>query len=76
MPAMLCSPAAAAVVAAEKELASVPTGKLEATAREKVDAGDSKDEAVKTPTRTVVARPRLQAAMVAARRPPKGVPLK
>ena len=54
MPAMLCSPAAA-VVAAEKGPAAVPMGKVEAAVKEKVDVGDSKDAAVKAPTRTVVA---------------------
>ena len=55
---MLCSPAAVA--------AAVATGKVEAAAKKKVDVGGSKDEAVKAPTRTVVARPRLPAAMAAA----------
>ena len=49
-------------------------GKVEATATEKVDVGDSTDEAVKAQTRTVVARPRLPAAMAAASKPPKVVP--
>ena len=73
MQAKQCSPAAA-VVAAEKAAASVPTGKVEAAAKENVDVGDSKDEAVKAPTRTVVARPRLPAAMATAPKPPKVVP--
>ena len=47
---------------------------MEATATEKVDVGDSTDEAVKAQTRTVVARPRLPAAMAAASKPPKVVP--
>ena len=76
MLAMLCSPAAAAVVAAGKAAAAVATGKVEATATEKVDVGDSTDEAVKEPTRTVVARPRLPAAMEAALKPPKVEPPK
>ena len=63
---MLCSPAAVA--------AAVATGKVEAAAKKKVDVGGSKDEAVKAPTRTVVARPRLPAAMAAAPKPPKVVP--
>ena len=63
MPAMLSSPAAA--VAAEK---------VEAAVKEKVDVGDGKDDAVKTPTRTVVARPRLPAVMAASPKPPKVVP--
>ena len=64
----------AAVVAAEKGRAAVPTGKVEAAVKEKADVGDSKDAAVKAPTRTVVARPRLPAAMAAAPKPPKVVP--
>ena len=60
MPAMLCSPAVA-MVAAEKGPAAVPTGKVEAAEKEKVDTGDGKDAAVKAPTGTVVARPRLPA---------------
>ena len=47
------------------------TGKVEAAAKEKVDVGDSKDEAAKAPTRSVVARPRLPVAMAAAPKPPK-----
>ena len=70
--AMLCFPAAA-VVAAEKGPAAVPMGKVEAAIKEKVDFGDSKDAAVKAPTRTVVARPRLPAAMAAAPKSPKVV---
>ena len=62
MPAMLCSPAAA-VVAVERAAATVPTGKVEAAAKGKGDVGYSKDKAVKTLTRTVVARPRLPAAI-------------
>ena len=73
MPAMLCSPGAA-VVAAEEAAATVPTGKVEATAREKNDVGDIKDKAVKAPTRRVVARPRLLAAMAEPPKPPKVVP--
>ena len=63
MPAMLCPPAAA-----------VPTGKMEAMVKEKADGGDSKDAAVMAPTSTVVARPRLPAAIAAAPKPPKMVP--
>ena len=83
MMAMLCSPAAAAVVAAGKAVAAVAagktagavaTGKVEAAAKEKVDVGDSKDEAVKAPTRAVVARSRLPAAMAVAPKPPKVLP--
>ena len=44
MPTMLCSPAAA-VVATENGPAAVPTGKVEAAAKKKVDVfGDSKGE--------------------------------
>ena len=39
-----------------------------------MDVEDSRDEAVKVPTRTVVARPRLPAAVAAAPKPPKVVP--
>ena len=73
MPAMLCSPAAA-VVTAEKGPEAMPKGKVEAAVKEKVDVGDRKDAAVKAPTRTVVARPRLPAVMAAAPKPPKVVP--
>ena len=73
MPAMLCSPTAA-MVATEKGPAAVPTGKVEAAAKEKVDVGDGKDAAVKAPTRTVVARPRLPAVMAEAPKPPVVVP--
>ena len=72
MPAMLCSPVVAGV-AAEKGPAAVATGKVEAAVKEKMDAGDSKDAVVKAPTRTVVAQPRLPAAMAAAPKPPKVV---
>ena len=82
--AMLCLPAAAAAVvaagkaaaavAAGKVAVAVATGKVEVTVTEKVDAGDSTDEAVKAPTRMVVARPRLPAAMAAAPKPPKVAP--
>ena len=75
MLAMLCSPAAAtAGVVAGKAAAAVATGKVEVEAKEMVDVGDSKDEAAKAPTRSVVARPRLPVAMVAAPKPPKVVP--
>ena len=74
MLATLCSPvAAAAVVAAEKAAATMAKGKVEAVAKEKVDVGDSKDEAAKAPTRSVVAQPRLPAAIAAAPKPPKVV---
>ena len=49
-------------------------GKVEATATEKVDIGESTDEAIKAPTRSVVARPRLLVAMAAAPKSPKVVP--
>ena len=71
---MLCSPVAAAVVAAEKAAGAVATGKVEAAAKEKLDVGDSKAEAAKAPTRSVAARPRLPVAMAAAPMPPKVVP--
>ena len=54
--------------------AAVPMGKVEAAIREKIDVGDSKDAAVKAPTRTVVARPRLSAAMAEVPKPPKMAP--
>ena len=41
MPVMLCS-TASVVVAAKKAAAAVPTAKVEAAAKEKVDVGDSK----------------------------------
>ena len=63
-----------AAVAAEKAPAAAPTGKMEAAAGEKVDVLDSKDEAVKTPTKSEVARPRLPAAMAAPPKPPKVLP--
>ena len=72
MAAMLCLPAAEVV--ATQKAAAVPTGKVEAAAKEEGGVGDSKDEAVKAPTKTVVARPRLPAAMAAAPNPPKVVP--
>ena len=50
MPAMLCLPAAA-MVATEKGPVAVPTGKVEAAEREKMDVVDGKDAAVKAPTR-------------------------
>ena len=50
------------------------TGKVEATAAEKADVGESTDEAVKAPTRSAVARPRLPMVMAAASKPPKVVP--
>ena len=52
----------------------VATGKVEATAAEKADVGESTDEAVKAPTRSAVARPRLPMVMAAASKPPKVVP--
>ena len=73
MPAMLCLPVAA-VAAAEKAAAVVPTGTVEAVVKEKVDIRDSNDAAVKAPTRTVATRPRLPAAMAAAPKPSKVVP--
>ena len=73
MPAMLWSPAAA-MVATEKGPAAVPTGKVEAAVKEKVDVGDGKDAAEKAPTRTVVARSRLLGVMAAAPKPPIMVP--
>ena len=69
MPAMLCSPAAAMVVT-ENGPAAVPTVKVEAAVKEKVDVGDGKDAAEKAPTRTVVARPRLPGVMATAPKPP------
>ena len=66
MLAMLCSPPPPPPPA-------VATGKVEAAAKEKVEVGDSKDEAAKAPTRSVVAQPRLPAAIAAAPKPPKVV---
>ena len=57
-----------------KGAAGVPTGKVEAAENEKVDVGDGKNAAVKAPTRTVVARPRLPVMMAAASKPPMVVP--
>ena len=58
----------------EKGPAAVPTGKVEAAEKEKVDVGDSEDAAVKAPIRTVVARPRLPAVMAEAPKLPMVVP--
>ena len=58
------------MVATAKGPAAVPTGKVEAVVKEKVDVGDGKDVAVKALTRTVAARPRLPAVMAAAPTPP------
>ena len=75
MLAMLSSPAAAAgVVAAGKAAAAVAAGKMKMAAEGKVENKGSTDEAVESPTRTVVARPWLPAAMAAAPKPPKVVP--
>ena len=49
-------------------------GKGGGCVRKTVDVVDTKNEAVKAPTRTVVARPRLPAVMAAAPKPPKVVP--
>ena len=57
MLAMLYSQAAAAAAAA---------GKVETAAKEKLESKGSTDGTVEVPTRTVVARPRLPAAMAAA----------
>ena len=73
MPAMLCSPAA---VAAEQVAEAVPTGKVEAAAKEKEDIGDSKDGKVNVPTRMALARQRLPVAMATALKPPQVVPLR
>ena len=62
---MPCTPAMAQVAA---------TGKVEATETEKSDVEESTDEAVKAPTTSVVARPRLLVAMAAAPKPPMVVP--
>ena len=59
---MPCTPAMVQVAA---------TGKVEATATEKVDVGESTDGAVEAPTKTVVARPRLPVVMAPAPKPPK-----
>ena len=64
---MLPSPPAAA--------AEVGRGSKSGNAtKEKVESRGSTDEAVEAPTRTVVARPRLPAAVAAAPKPPKVVP--
>ena len=44
-----------------------------AAAKEKVDVRDSKDQAAKAPTGSVVARPRLPVAIAAVPKPPKVV---
>ena len=62
---MPCTPAMVQVAA---------TGKVEATSTEKADVGESTDEAVKAPTKSLVARPRLPVAMAAGPKPPKLVP--
>ena len=46
----------------------------EAAATKEDDVGESTDEAAKAPTRSVVARPRLPAAIASAPKPPKVVP--
>ena len=75
MLAMLCSPPPPAVVAAGKAAAAMAAGKAaEAAATKEVDVGESTDEAAKAPTRSVVARPRLPAAIASAPKPPKVVP--
>ena len=64
MLAMLCSPPPPAVVAAGKAAAAMAAGTAaEAAATKEVDVGESTDEAAKAPTRSVVARPRLPAAI-------------
>ena len=73
MPATLCSPAAAAVVAAEKAVVAVGDGKVETAVEEKVENKGSTGEVLEAPTRTVVARLRLPAMMVAAPKPLKVV---
>ena len=50
------------------------TGKVEATATEKADVGESTDGAVEAPARSAVALPRLSMAMEATPKPPKVVP--
>ena len=67
--AMLCSPAAVMVVT-KKEPVSVPTGMVETAIKEQVGVGNGKNAAVKAPTRTVVAPPRLSVVMAAAPKPP------
>ena len=73
MLAVLCWPAVApAVVAAGKAAAAMAAGKAaEAAATKEDDVGESTDEAAKAPTRSVVARPRLPAAMAAVPKPLK-----
>ena len=66
MRAVLCTAAATAV--------AVAVGKVEAVAHIKSDVGDSTDEAVEAPTRTVAAPSRLLVAMKAAPKPPGKVP--
>lgn len=63
--AMLCMPVRAAVV--------VAAGKVDVATKETADGGGSTDKAVEVPTRTVVARPRLPAAMASEPKPPKVV---
>ena len=50
------------------------TGKVEATATEKADVGESTDEAVEAPTRTVAARPLMPVAMPPRPKPTDVVP--
>ena len=73
--AMLSSPvaAAAALVAAKNAAAAMATGKVETATTETLDVGETTDEVVKAPTRSVVARPRLPVAMAPAPKPPKVV---
>ena len=59
---MPCTPAMVEVVA---------TGKVEATATEPADVGEGTDEAVKAPTRSVMARPWVPVAMAGAPKPLK-----
>ena len=50
------------------------TGKVEGTASEIADAGESTDESVEAPTKSVVARPRLSVVMAIAPKLWKVVP--
>ena len=62
------------MVAAKNAAAAMATGKVETATTETLDVGETTDEVVKAPTRSVVARPRLPVAMAAAPKPPKVVP--
>ena len=71
----ICSPSAAAVVAAGKTAAAVAERKVETAAgATEVESNGSTDETVYAPTWTVVARPWLRGAIAQPPKPPKVLP--